>query len=337
MNQSKSPVVNTPPTLKDVAKAAGVSVTTASYALNGKGAISKVVTERVLEVAAELGYQPNKAARSMKTGSTSTVGLLLPDFRYPLFSALAGCVERVCATKEYSVFFANSYAQADIELNRAQSFAQSGADGLLWFPGSQLNTISASAPLLPVVVVDRDLPDFDVVTPDHYDGGTQQAAHLMSLGHQRIGIISGPRHSDNMLLRTEGAVNYIKSNGGEVMWLADTDFSETLSPEAQRLLDQQNVTAVIAGNDSIALNIIRYATSLSLRVPEQLSVIGFDDVDWCSIITPQLTSIRMPLNEIAQEAMEMLLRRKANPQASRKKCIVGVSLVERRSTANVRY
>ncbi|GGF71587.1 LacI family DNA-binding transcriptional regulator [Alteromonas lipolytica] len=335
MNQPKPPVSKSPPTLKDVAKAAGVSLATASYALNGKGAISKAVTERVLGVVAELGYQPNKAARSMKTGSTSTIGLLLPDFRYPLFSALAGCVERVCATRQYSVFFANSYAQAETELNRAQSFAQSGADGLLWFPGSQLNTISASAPLLPVVVIDRDLPDFDVVTPDHYDGGAQQAAHLLSLGHQRIGIISGPRHSDNMQLRTDGAVHCIKKSGGEVVWLAESDFSDTLSAEAQDLLDKQNVTAVIAGNDGIALNIIRYAASIGLKVPQALSVIGFDDVDWCAIMTPPLTSIRMPLEEMAQEAMEMLFRRKDNPQASRKKCTVGVSLAIRGSTAKV--
>ena len=322
------------PTLKDVAKQAGVSLATASYALNGKGAISKQVTERVLEVVRHLGYQPNTAARTMKTGSSASIGLLLPDFRYPLFSELATEIEKVCAQQHYSVFFANSYAKADTELARTQRFAQSGADGLIWFPGSQQNTIRHGAHSMPVVVIDRDLADFDVVTPDHFDGGVQQAEHLMSLGHRHIGMISGPRHVDNMQLRINGTLQAVEKQDAEIRWICETDFTDELSIEAKTWLNKKNVTAVIAGNDTIALNIIRYAASIGLRVPEDLSVVGFDDVAWCEFMTPQLTSVRMPLDEMADEAVTMLLRRKENPDASRKKCTVGVSLTVRQSTAN---
>jgi len=321
------------PTLKDVAKEAGVSLATASYALNGKGAISKQVTERVREVVKQLGYQPNTAARTMKTGSSASIGLLLPDFRYPLFSELATEIEQVCAQQHYSVFFANSYAKAETEIARTQRFAQSGADGLIWFPGSQQNTINNATHGMPVVVIDRDLTDFDVVTPDHFDGGVQQATHLLGLAHQQIGLISGPRHVDNMQLRINGTVKVVEDSDAEIKWICETDFTDTLSIEAKTLLNKKNVTAIIAGNDTIALNIIRYAATIGLRVPEDLSVVGFDDVAWCEFMTPQLTSIKMPLDEMAEEAVSMLLRRKENPMASRKKCTVGVSLTVRHSTA----
>ena len=186
---------------------------------------------------------------------------------------------------------------------------------------------------MPVVVIDRDLTDFDVVTPDHFDGGVQQAAHLLDLGHQQIGLISGPRHVDNMQLRINGTVKVIEDSDAEIKWICETDFTDKLSIEAKTLLNKKNVTAIIAGNDTIALNIIRYAATIGLSVPEDLSVVGFDDVAWCEFMTPQLTSIKMPLDEMAEEAVSMLLRRKENPMASRKKCTVGVSLSVRHSTA----
>lgn len=321
------------PTLKDVAKAAGVSLTTASYVFNGKGAISKSVSEKVMAVVAELGYQPNKAAQSIKTGNSLTIGLLLPDLRYPFFPELASEIEKVCDKHNYSVILANSYAQADTEVRRSQNMVQLGADGLVWFPGSQKNTIKHTIRNMPVVVIDRDLTDFDAVMPDHYMGGQLQAEHLLALGHRNIGIVSGPTDVDNMQLRTNGASESIDRGKANVRWVCQTDFTEVLSEQALTHLLKRDVSAVIAGNDVIALNVIRQLNLMGLVVPDDVSVVGFDDTTWCEMMTPPLTSIRMPLAEMAEEAFSMMIRRKSNPLASRKQCIVGVRLIVRKTTA----
>lgn len=325
------------PTLKDVAKAANVSLTTVSYVINGKGSISKEVTQRVMDVVDRLGYRPNKAAQAMKTGRSLTIGLVLPDFRYPLFPELANEIEKVCDNNQHSLIFANSYASSATEVRRVKSLAQMGIDGLIWFPGSQQDTIKEQVHHFPVIVIDRDLSEYDVVMPDHFAAGALQAEHLLTLGHRCFAIISGPTHVDNMSLRIKGARQAIANAGCELCWCGETDFSRSLSaPAVAMLSDQPQITAIIAGNDVIALNVINELERLGKKVPDDVSVVGFDDTSWCDLVTPPLTSIRMPLTEMAEEAFGMMKRRQDNPGAPRKKTLVGVTLTVRRSTGERR-
>lgn len=318
-------------TLKDVAREAGVSVATVSHVVNGKARMGSEVKDRVLKVIAELGYQPNKAARSMKTGRSMTIGLVLPDLRFPYFPALAREIELVAASKDYSVVFANSYADGAQELKCVERMVQLGVDGIIWFPGSQQDTIAKAVKRTPVCVVDRDLGNYDVSMPDHEQGGRLQAQHLLRLGHKKFGIISGPRTADNMTLRVQGAIRAIEQSG-QLMWECESGF-QTLSDEAVRHLREQNVTAVIAGDDLIAINVCRQLESQGLNVPGDVSVVGFDNISWSEIHKPSLTTISIPLADMAKNALEMLLGRIANSDAARRRSILGVSLIERHSSA----
>ncbi len=321
-------------TLKDVAREAGVSVATASHVVNGKDRMSADVKKRVLQVINQLGYQPNKAARSMKTGRSMTLGLILPDLRYPFFPALAREVELVAANKQYSVVFANSYADPKKEKQCFERMLQLGVDGIIWFPGSQQDTVPKQAVNMPICVIDRDLENYDVAMPDHAQGGRLQAKHLLQLGHKKFGIVSGPLNADNMTLRVQGASDEI-NNAAELVWQCESGF-QTLSEQAISCLKRNDVTAIIAGDDIIAINIFRELEAMGIQVPKQISVIGFDDIAWCEIVKPSLTTVHIPLPEIAKDAFEMLLNRIDNKEKSRRKSIIGVSLIDRASSQAVK-
>jgi LacI family transcriptional regulator len=181
-----------------------------------------------------------------------------------------------------------------------------------------------------VCVVDRDLGNYDVSMPDHEQGGRLQAEHLLTLGHKKFGIISGPKIADNMTLRVKGAIAAI-AQSGQLMWECESGF-QALSAEAVRLLREQSVTAIIAGDDLIAINICQELESLGLKVPEDVSVIGFDNISFSAVYKPSLSTIAIPLADMAKNAIEMLFDRIANSSTARCRSIVNVALIERQST-----
>ncbi|MEP4890090.1 MAG: LacI family DNA-binding transcriptional regulator [Aliiglaciecola sp.] len=322
------------PTLKDVAKEAGVSIATVSHAVNNTGSMSADVKKKVQKVIKKLGYQPNKAARSMRTGKSMTIGLILPDFRYPLFPAIAREVEIAASKFNYSVIFVNSYADNKTEKDCFQRMLQMGVDGIIWFPGSQEDTVPTLAKNIPIIVLDRDLSNYDVSIPNHFQGGKLQAEHLLSLGHKRIGIISGPLIADNMILRIDGAKQVIEKAGLKLQWVCETGFHD-LSPEAIQHILKKDVTAIIAGDDMIAINIYTELEKLDKDVHKNVSIIGFDNIAWADIVKPALTTINIPIKELAADSIDMLLARIEKPNTPRKKRVIDVSLVARHSVVKV--
>lgn len=330
MANNKSVAKIKAPTLKDVAREAGVSIATVSHAVNNTGSMSAEVKKKVQKIITKLGYQPNKAARSMRTGKSMTIGLILPDFRYPLFPAIAREVEIAASKFNYSVIFVNSYADNQTEKDCFQRMLQMGVDGIIWFPGSQEDTVPNAAKNIPIIVLDRDLASYDVSIPNHYQGGKLQAEYLLSLGHKHIGIISGPLIADNMTLRVDGAKHVIEKAGLKLQWICETGFHD-LSPEAIQNILNKDVTAIIAGDDMIAINIYTELEKLDIDVHKSVSIIGFDNIAWADIVKPSLTTIHIPLEVLAADAIDMLLARIETPDIPRKKRVVDVSLVPRNS------
>jgi LacI family transcriptional regulator len=321
------------PTLKEVAKAAGVSLASASYAINGAGSVGDATRAHVLKVAAELGYRPNAAAKAMKTGRTGALGLVLPDLANPFFPSLAQAVIQAARAHGYNVLVTDTGGAPEAEAGAVELLVRQGVDGLVWFPIDDTGPVRRLIEGVPAVVLDRSLPDYDVVQADYTQGGRLAADHLLDLGHRDIGVITGPFAASSARERAEAAVARIQQTG-RLAWQVSNAFSVDLEPEVVQALASRRATAVIAGADLIAIGATRELRRLGLRVPQDVSVVGFDDMPWAQWHHPALTTIEMPVEEMGEAAVDLLLRRLAHPGEARRRLVLNVGLVVRESSAS---
>jgi LacI family transcriptional regulator len=167
-----------------------------------------------------------------------------------------------------------------------------------------------------------------MIQADYSGGGELAAAHLVAAGHRKIGVIAGPAAASSARRRAAAAIDYINRHGS-LAWSVNNAFSLDIEPAVQEALDSRSATAVIAGADLIAIGAIRRLQANGQRVPQDVSVVGFDDIPWAQLNTPALTTVEMPVEEMAVEAVEALLRRIAHPSEPRRRIVFSVSLVER--------
>ncbi|WP_298331657.1 LacI family DNA-binding transcriptional regulator [Asticcacaulis sp.] len=314
-------------TLKDVARAADVSLASASYAINGTGSLGREVRAHILRVAADLGYRQNLSARAVRTGRTGTLGLILPDFANPFFTALAQAVMRRARASGHYVIIADTEGDIGLEQQAIASLIERGADGLVWFPVQDLDAQTVT-PGLPTVVMDRKATGLSLVLADYFGGGQQAAAHLLAGGHRKVGLVSGPMSLSSMTERCEGFRAGL-SDHAECVFHVETAFSDDLEPAVGEAIDRRDVTAIFAGTDQIALAIVRRAARSGLRVPEDLSVIGFGDAPWVGTSAPALTTVEMPIEDMANEAVDRLLQRDTGTPA---RVVFDTTLIVREST-----
>ncbi len=321
-------------TLKELAKAAGVSVASASYAVNGAGSLGDSTRAHILKIAAELEYRPNQLAKAMKTGRTGAIGLVVPDLTNPFFPNLAQTVIQTARRSGVSVFIANTEGSADQERKSVSLLVERGIDGLIWFPIVDTDTVGPLLRGTPVVVLDRNLSGYDLIQADYGRGGELAAAHLIALGHRHIGVVTGPLDAWSARQRANAAIGYIRAQGS-LAWSVEGAFSPDLDPAITKVLDESRATAVIAGADLIAIGVIRHLQSKGVAVPGEVSVIGFDDIPWAQLNTPALTTIEMPVEEMAVAAVETLLRRIEKPSEPLRRVVFNVALVERASVGSL--
>jgi LacI family transcriptional regulator len=330
---AKTDTPNEPPrraTLKEVAKAAGVSLASASYAINGAGSVGEATREHILKVAAQLGYRPNQSAKAMKTGRTGAIGLIVPDLTNPFFPSLAQVVIQAARTAGYSVFLTDTEGSPEAEQQAVGLMVDHGVDGVIWFPIADDSPVGRLIEGVPTVVLDRNLPAYDVIQADYADGGRLAAEHLIAAGHVNIGVISGPYAASSARQRAEGAIATVREKAN-LTWHVHNAFSLDLEPAVAAALETRQATAVIAGADLIAIGAMRHIRSMGLSVPEDVSVIGFDDIPWAQLHTPALTTIDMPVEDMAAAAVETLVRRITNRSEPRRRVVFNVELVARES------
>ena len=322
-------------TLRDVAKESGVSVATVSYVLNSTGSVGDKVKKLVRSAVKRLGYTPNLSAQAMRTGRTKTLGIILPDLRNPFFPELAQSVENAARHNGFAVFLIDTQESATAEAEGIFKLIQHGVEGIIWCPSSDKDYFQEYAGAIPVVVIDRPLPDYDTVYSDYRKGGKLLAQYLLAEGHQKIGMISGPQTIESAVQRRLGFLEEIGTHA-EIIWEVENPFSLSICPEVKEKLAEQNVSVIVAGNDMIAIGAIKTLNHLKITVPDSVSIVGFDDVPWSDIVQPPLTTMRQPLSELGKEAVNLLLRRIENPQASKKKVILDVKLIVRQSVASLK-
>lgn len=317
-------------TQKEIANKVGVSVATVSYVLTGRGSVGDEVKERVLQAAQELGYKPNRQAQAMRTGKSQCIGLVIPDLTNPFYPELAQKIESVARDADLSVIMVDCQNQIDNEAQGLTLLEQQGVDGVIWCP-SDPGSLKRLAKLnCPTVLIDRAHPLFDGVHCDYKKGGQLLADYVIKLGHTEIGLLTGPMTSESAKQRRNAFVN-AAGDKINLVWEHDGDFSSDLSEQAISALKKQRATMVVAANDLVAVGAINALQQAGIKVPEQVSVVGFDNIPWGALITPKLTTIDHSAAALATEAMAILVAKIAGTTALNKTSIIDVSLIERGS------
>ncbi len=301
------------PTIIDVAEKAGVSKTTVSRVVTGDGSpVRDVTRQRVQKAIDELGYTHNAVASSLRTDRTNIIMLAIPDITNPFWPAVARGVQDVMEVGGYAVVFANSDWDAQREKMFLEMARRNRFDAVLINPVRVSNDELKSTHLATVVIGSHeDYPDFDSVGSDSHGGTRMALEHLFKLGHRRIGLIRGQRQSRPGHSRLRGYEDFLQNHGLEVDddLVVQVPFDEIGGRQGlQRLLSlPQPPTAVLAANDILAIGALQAVHEAEMQIPEQLSIIGMDDIPAASATTPPLTTVAKHQYEMGRQAAKYLL------------------------------
>ena len=318
--------------IHDVARRAGVSVATVSRSYTVPEAVREATRERVLRTAAELGYQPNRAARGLITGRTGNVGVIVPDLANPYFQGVLKGAQARAREADYAVFVADGQESA------AEEEALIGAmtkqvDGILLCssrlePGALAGLESAPA----VVLLNRRIDGLSTVTVDSGDGMRQAVAHLAELGHRRCAFLAGPRRSWSNQQRLRGLRAAAEAADAEIVTIGPVAPQFEGGVNAAEQVLASDVTAVLAYNDLVAAGMLRRLAQLGVEVPAQLSVLGFDDIPLAAMLTPALTTVSAPTVRAGAAAVDALLCRLEHSDAPPTAQQLPATLVVRETT-----
>lgn len=329
-----------PVTIKDVARESGVNISTVSRALNNGYGVNNRTRDHVMAVAARLNYRPNRVARGLVTGRSHSLGLVVSDIRNPFFAEVARGAEDAARGGNCDLVLCNSDLDAGKQMQYVQSLLEKRIDGILMNSVSML-TREQQAQLavsgVPIVLLNRSASNqtFSTVCADNEGGGALAARYLLDLGHRKIAHLTGPRSHGNLSDRTRGFVGALASAKNPVQPLVlHGKFNFSGGTELTRkLLDEHpDVTAIFAANDVMAFGVVQVALDRGLRIPEDLSLIGFDNIEFSVIVHPPLTTVHQPKYEMGYAAVEILLRmaRDKDRQIPEHR-LLGVEIVQRQS------
>ncbi|MFZ5827369.1 MAG: LacI family DNA-binding transcriptional regulator [Bacillota bacterium] len=326
-------------TIKDVSRAAGVAPSTVSRAMTGRGYVSEATREKVLRTIKELNFQPSSAARTLISGRTGTIALVLPDITNPFFPLLARGVEDAARAQGYMVLLCNTDGDHLQEQSYSKLLLEQRVDGVVLSAGSTKNRElwTRLAERLPLVVMDRRMEGaaVDVVLTDNAAGAREATAHLIRLGHRRIGHISGPPDLPTSQDRRLGYEQALRAAGLPVdpCLVKAGDFRYGSGYNRMRELLDHGVTAVFAANDMMAIGAMKAIQETGARVPDDVAIVGFDDIEMASMVAPAMTTINQAAYRMGVMAVDMLFQRIAGeaPRKPQQK-VLRPSLVIREST-----
>jgi LacI family transcriptional regulator len=291
-----------PVTMRDVAQKVGVSKQTVSAVLNGKPGISAATIARVQQAIAELGYQPNLVASSLRNGHTNTIGLLLPNITNPYFAGQARGAEDVAYARGYGVMLCDTYEDTERYLMYIQMLAQQQISGVIGISASKARELG-----LPASWIFQEIESVD-----DKRGGYVATAHLLDLGHRRIGCITAPANSQPCVDRLHGYRSALKDWGVEVndnlIFEGAFDYAGGLRAVERLLhLNPELPTAIFVHQDLAAIGAMAGLKRAGLRVPEDVAIIGYDGLEIASFYDPPLSTIIQPIYELGAHAMTQLL------------------------------
>ncbi|MCM3781142.1 LacI family DNA-binding transcriptional regulator [Microbacterium hydrocarbonoxydans] len=305
------------PRLIDVAQAAGVSLASASRAMTGGSGISQAVAEHVRRIAKELGYEPDLHARGLAGGLVPTIGLLVHEIGDPYFSEIASGVIRSATLENRSVQIAQAERTPESELAQVQSLRRQRVGSIIIAgsgysdPSHEERMTAALADFAQAggraAAIGRHHLAIDSVLPDNHGAGVSIGRHLADLGHRRIGVVAGPLELNTVTDRIAGLREGLADANAELTVVSHAFTREGGMAGARELLDRE-LTAIVGLNDAMAIGILSELRQHGIRVPDDLSVVGFDDIAVAADVAPALTTARIPMFEMGQHAVGLILR-----------------------------
>ena len=305
-------------TIADVAKEAGVSIMTVSRAINDKGEISESTRQRILKIAKEMGFQPSGLARGLATQRTATVGLVMPDIANPFFALITRGVENIAYDKGYNVFLLNTDEDTDREIAALNSLWEKQVDGLILCSSrlEQSQLIAWLERFQFVVLVNRVLETavsgVCTINVDDRGGAKQAVDHLIISGHTNIAFVAGPKYSLSGQERLIGYQESLSEHGLPLRPELIKHCVPTTEGGYTALMDllgqYPEITAVFAYNDLTATGVLQACAELNRRVPEDVEIIGVDDIPLASLVTPALSTLHINKRELGAIAMGTLVQ-----------------------------
>lgn len=329
--------------LQDIAQAAGVTIATASRSMNARYGVNPDTRERVLAAASRLGYQPNRLARGLVTGRSQLIGLIVSDIRNPFFSEVARGVQDAAYLSGSDIVLCNSDLDPQKQSQCINSMMARNVDGIIMNSVATLREADVERLAhsgVPVVLLNqRSHPWFSTVSADNEEGGRLAADYLLRSGHRRLAHLTGRRQHINLAKRAQAFVRTVREqdSGASVMVLHGAHTLDGGYSLALRLFrEKRRPTAIFAANDVMAFGVLKAARECQLRVPEDISLIGFDNVEMSALVGPPLTTVHQPKSEIGQAAVNILTRLSKGKQESPENRTLGVELIARGSVLNLR-
>ncbi len=324
-------------TLKDVAKKAGVSLSAASRALNGRQDVSEETRKRISETARELGYVPNRFAASLKFQKTHTIGVIIEDNANPFWAEVLKGVESQAQEKGYQIILANTSRSYEREVRAIQTLIQRRVDGLLIAPNQEkYDDLFMIRDLgVPFVIIGRHIKAFEpmgipMVYSDEIDGGYRATRHLIERGCKKIAFVGAQSYNTASIERSEGYKTALKEAGIEIddrlIKTGGIEIDGGYKSVMELIRDGMQFDGIFAYNDLMAFGVIKALKDNKIKIPQEVKIIGYDDIPFSALITPSLTTMRIQKQEMGKESFEILSDRKTK--------ILDTYLMERESSSN---
>lgn len=327
--------MNSLSTIKDVAAAASVSVATVSRVLNDNGYVNEETKKRVLQAISDLNYIPNEVARSLFKKQSRTIALIVPDIKNPFFPEVARAIEDVANSREFTLILCNSDEKVEKEMMYLDVMKQKYVDGII-IVTSTLTPKHIEKRDIPIVALDRPIStDIPSVSVDNFEGAKRAVKYLKETGCKKIAYIRGPQTVVNADERFKGYIDEVKNESWfshDLVVNGNHNVIETTEATKKLLTRQPDIDGIFAGNDYMAVGVLKAAEQLGIKIPDDLSVIGFDGIQLSQLTSPELTTMAQPIYELGYTAAELLFEMIDGKQMSKQHHQFQVGLMIGQST-----
>lgn len=325
--------------IREVAKLAGVSPATVSRVMNGTANVDDEKKQRVLQAIEETGFKPNELARALFKKSSKIIGVIVPNIDNPFFSEAARAIEEEAFQRGYKMVVCNSNNNPERELNNIEMLIQMKADGLILMTNGEETGKNIEQCDIPVVVMDRKLSTGEkmiCIESDHFKGGCLSTEHLIECGCKKILCLRGPQKYSSGKERYRGYVETCKAHNMEPIYI-DCDYSYTdgLRAAIEALERYRDLDGIVACNDMAAMAAYKIFTKAGVRIPDDVQLVGFDDISFSRRFTPELTTIHQPIKEMGKKAVQIILQNEEDIKKSQN-IVMDVSLIKRETTKQIK-
>lgn len=321
--------------IRDVAQLAGVSPSTVSRVMNGTARVDDEKRQRVEKAILETGFTPNEIARSLFKKSSKLMGMIVPNIINPFFNELAGAIEEESDRRGYRLTLCNSNDDVEKEKRNLNLLDRMNADGIILMTNREEIKEEIAKCRVPVVMLDRQIEkssEIAYIQSDHYKGGRMAMEHLLRCGCRHIVQMSGPQRFSSARQRLEGYLDVCRERGMEPAIVeCGYSFEDGLIKAGEVLNRFRNTDGIIAANDMVAISVYKALHKMGRRIPEDIQLIGFDNIQLSHLFTPEITTIAQPIARMGQAAVEILADHAEGGSVTHKH-VFDVELIQRETT-----